>query len=364
MVTRVILPGGSNSVVSHALRAGLAEGAELTNLALGASSCMQNLHALLGRPDRLSRADSIVTESNVNDSFVSRIGLGIDFLVRNIEAYYAALASIGLPIVVLVLPLNRSPAFRGKIETVAVSEAVNDAHRRAADRHGFGLIDMAEAWAGIDQDELDFLMPDWRHPNLALMHSLGRRIAAHLDDLPPGPRADPAHVMRRYRVLTAESLGLATQMRTNSLFSEGVAEIGTDPVTVHIDEPLRLLGVASWSQRMSFLELGTQDRRLVKPNASIFAFSEIASEFAIGGPLTLRSVLAPDAVASERTLLVPPGQAPLGPAGLVGFLCERPDAALPPAPPPRGRIDLGALIPDHRPYAASIRFHLARNAAG
>ncbi len=64
----VILLGGSNSVVKNGLRVGLEQkNVTLHNFSLGLSSSLQNLYELIRQEKIISKADFIVSESNIND---------------------------------------------------------------------------------------------------------------------------------------------------------------------------------------------------------------------------------------------------------------------------------------------------------
>ena len=65
----IILLGGSNSVMVNGLQKGLREYANVTNLALGATTSIQNLYELKREKNQeaIKNADLIVTESNIND---------------------------------------------------------------------------------------------------------------------------------------------------------------------------------------------------------------------------------------------------------------------------------------------------------
>ena len=65
----IVLLGGSNSVMVNGLQKGLREYANVTNLALGGTTSIQNLYELY-RPknqEAIKNADLIITESNIND---------------------------------------------------------------------------------------------------------------------------------------------------------------------------------------------------------------------------------------------------------------------------------------------------------
>ncbi|EOH6852570.1 hypothetical protein ACMCY6_001791, partial [Campylobacter jejuni] len=70
MKYNVVLFGGSNSVAMDGLQKGLKQNnIHLTNLALGATTSIQNLYELKRERNQkfLQNADLIITESNVNE---------------------------------------------------------------------------------------------------------------------------------------------------------------------------------------------------------------------------------------------------------------------------------------------------------
>ncbi|TWO19795.1 hypothetical protein YZ82_06825 [Campylobacter hyointestinalis] len=67
----IILLCGSNSVMVNGLQKGLREYANVTNLALGGSTSLQNLYELKREKNQeaIKNADLIVTESNINEIY-------------------------------------------------------------------------------------------------------------------------------------------------------------------------------------------------------------------------------------------------------------------------------------------------------
>ncbi|EAI2146512.1 hypothetical protein EKP35_07550, partial [Campylobacter lari] len=65
---KVVLFGGSNSIIKNGLQKGLQqENILLYNFALGATTSVQNLYELIRRQDEVKDADLIITESNINE---------------------------------------------------------------------------------------------------------------------------------------------------------------------------------------------------------------------------------------------------------------------------------------------------------
>ncbi|EJK8326806.1 hypothetical protein NLU69_001927, partial [Campylobacter coli] len=71
MKKNVVLLGGSNSILVQGLQKGLRENENInfTNLALGATTSLQNLYEIIRNKNKqkIQSADLIITESNIND---------------------------------------------------------------------------------------------------------------------------------------------------------------------------------------------------------------------------------------------------------------------------------------------------------
>ncbi|EJH9383073.1 hypothetical protein NF805_001689, partial [Campylobacter jejuni] len=101
-ILNIVLLGGSNSVMVNGLSAGLSQKhVKLTNLALGATSCLQNLYELkrIRNQEIIDKADLIITESNVNDAFLSD-----EYLFENLSYFYRELYLTKKKVLVIILP--------------------------------------------------------------------------------------------------------------------------------------------------------------------------------------------------------------------------------------------------------------------
>jgi hypothetical protein len=111
----ICLLGGSNSLISTGIRAGLSTYANVINLALGATTSTQNIYELTRAHNRMmSDIDCIVTESNINDAHaIHTADLPAVVVRENISKLYRELALTGKFTVALLLPirqyLNSSP---------------------------------------------------------------------------------------------------------------------------------------------------------------------------------------------------------------------------------------------------------------
>ncbi|EOI3655236.1 hypothetical protein ACMTT1_001646, partial [Campylobacter jejuni] len=98
----VVLLGGSNSVMVNGLQKGLRkENVNLTNLALGGSSSLQNLYELKRKRNQeyLENADLIISESNINDRAAA-----FDVVLKHTDWLYSELASMNKKILIILMP--------------------------------------------------------------------------------------------------------------------------------------------------------------------------------------------------------------------------------------------------------------------
>ncbi|MCV3453970.1 hypothetical protein L8W55_04065 [Campylobacter sp. FU_520] len=126
---KVVLFGGSNSIIKNGLQKGLQqENVLLCNFALGATTSIQNLYELIRRQDEVKNADLIITESNVNDSFSSNLNT-----YRNLNWFYEEIYKTNKKILVLILPYYGVNIVN-----------TNRIHRKLIEKYGFNYIDMQE----------------------------------------------------------------------------------------------------------------------------------------------------------------------------------------------------------------------------
>ena len=98
----IVLLGGSNSVMVNGLQKGLKEYANVTNLALGATTSIQNLYELY-RPrnqEAIQNADLIVTESNINDidqHAATNCALPLNIIFKNLQFLIVKSLNLYLP---------------------------------------------------------------------------------------------------------------------------------------------------------------------------------------------------------------------------------------------------------------------------
>lgn len=109
----VILLGGSNSVMVNGLQKGLRqENINLTNLALGSTTSIQNLYEIKKEQNKkiIEQADLIITESNVNEvggHNDSKENLSLKIINRNINWLYNELSKLNTKILIILFPSMR-----------------------------------------------------------------------------------------------------------------------------------------------------------------------------------------------------------------------------------------------------------------
>lgn len=171
----VVLLGGSNSVMVNGLQKGLRqENVNLTNLALGACSSIQNLYELKRERNRefLDSADLIITESNINEieqNWFELEKLPLSLIYRNLTWMYRELSYLNKKILVIILPYQK---LNYKI--------INSLHRRNCVKYGFNLIDMQSYYEENNLEEFGNRI-DPGHQQSTIMKNLGENIIKKID---------------------------------------------------------------------------------------------------------------------------------------------------------------------------------------
>ncbi|HFN5767929.1 TPA: hypothetical protein ACHFOA_001243, partial [Campylobacter jejuni] len=128
----IVLLGGSNSVMVNGLQKGLRqENINLTNLALGGSSSLQNLYELKRKRNQeyLENADLIISESNINDRAAA-----FDVVLKHTDWLHSELASMNKKILIILMPHILFKKNKG----------CNNIHKFHIAKYGFNIIDLQE----------------------------------------------------------------------------------------------------------------------------------------------------------------------------------------------------------------------------
>ncbi len=195
--TKLVLLGGSNSVILKGLQQGLQqEHIELTNLALGGTDNLQNLFEIVHSKNQqsLKEADFIIIETNINDSHMIPKGFSVQVIGRNLAWLCERLYQLGKRVIWLILPfVNDNPALNAFL-------------KKNANHYGFNVIDMHERY--VTQGLIQFFNTnDAYHQIYPLMSLMGEKIIESLEDFKPlKPNASKAQILPQFKILTPPSL--------------------------------------------------------------------------------------------------------------------------------------------------------------
>lgn len=298
---RGILLGGSNSIISGALRDGLSEWINLNNMAIGASSSLQNLSRVVQFSSSIIDADVVFSESNVNDSHnVNVLSAPLEFILENIEDYYYELAIRTRRCIVFILPVRY---IEGKTESMAVIEAINNCHRDAAKKYGFPIIDVAKYFTSLPDEWIRLLLPDPRHVNNAFMYTVGSNVASALlnDKFSFSTVNSEKHLDKfgAYQVIDSKSLG-KTYDKSNSMFSESVFELCDKyELSNLLGSGNALVGIGTWSDSQSTIKIKNKTCSIIKSFNNLNAFNEICTPMFNDFSITMCSMFGGVAVTEK-----------------------------------------------------------------
>ncbi|MDD0847615.1 hypothetical protein PTQ35_02160 [Campylobacter sp. 46490-21] len=216
MCKKIVLFGGSNSVVTNGLRAGLSTFASLKVLALGGSTSIQNLYELYRKKNQeyIKNADLIVTESNLNEisHHSQSIDLSLDLIALHCQWFYESLVKYNKPVCVLILP------FWGKDY-----EKINNFHRYFSNLYGFNIIDVYEIYRKYDLKNFAQKIDKYHQMNV-IMRKIGKNISKNIDIF-HSPNKDMSSCKLPYfKVLTPNEMIKHGEFKiftpSNSLFDE------------------------------------------------------------------------------------------------------------------------------------------------
>ncbi|WP_119081755.1 hypothetical protein [Altererythrobacter sp. B11] len=376
---QAVLLGGSNSVLSHALSCGLEQQLEVANLALGATTCVQNLCEVVRNEERVRNAELIVTESNVNDvGCLKYFGRDIRFVENSIDLFYRELFRLNPNVVVLILPVKANP-----FETRDIIKCINERHLRNADLYGFMTLEIDKIFESNGPDEADLLMLDARHPIHSYMYHLGSNIGRYA--------RENRRALADHRTVHSEQVRLSRSplsflraedfehckrtRKSNSRFSEDVILLEGD-VSVPSEAIGRtLLGVLSWSDNFSCMRLSNGDEIFIKPFGDLYSFNEFVAQPVIKLGCLVGSFYGDMQDTTEESIHLTRRSAgeladewEIGsgnlqfsaPVGLVGFLLTDGSVGGELLNRPLGRKDVSSLAPSPEPYRRTIDNYVKR----
>ncbi|WP_181565932.1 hypothetical protein [Campylobacter hyointestinalis] len=239
----IVLLGGSNSVMVNGLQKGLKEYANVTNLALGATTSIQNLYELY-RPrnqEAIQSADLIVTESNINEldhHLDSNCKLPLDIIFKNMQYLYMSLYNIKKPVCTLILP-----------RFVQNYRIIHNMHRLLANYFGFNIIDMSSNYE--QENIIEFGKRFGGHQLSIINRSLGKNIAKNIDNFNISNKNYTIN-LPEFKVLTPEKMIKNGSFNVfnpkNSVFNEIVYRLNKDNyLSFKGYKDYRLLAIHGWN---------------------------------------------------------------------------------------------------------------------
>lgn len=285
----IVLLGGSNSVMVNGLQKGLKEYANVTNLALGASTCIQNLFEVVKDKniEALTNADLIVTESNINELINSndvKEQLSMATIFKNLYYLYGVLYKYQKPVCILVLP------FKGN------HIIINNMHRFLANYFGHNIVDVQRYYNANLIAE--FGNKFGAHQLAVINRNIGKEIAKNIDCFKVSNKNLDIN-LPEFKIVTPENMQRNGNFKIfnakNSVFDEVIYRLDKDNSLI-IDgyKDWQIIGMHSWNldnngeiakiasvnalKLDGAIHLKSNKISIVKQTASLNQFCEIQAE--------------------------------------------------------------------------------------
>lgn len=354
--------------MNGALKAGLSCKSDLTNIAMGASSVVQNASELSKSRAAIINSDLVITESNVNDSHnVNVLNLPINYMLERISEFYSELYKLNKRCVVLILPVKH---LEGKTESLDVIRMINQAHRANAIKHQFYIVDLAMYFSKLSQEVIDMLMPDPRHVNNSYMYNLGINVINYITSLKLSTTNDVNSNITesRYSFLDASLFG-KVEKKHNSMFEVELLEL-MEGDTYKFKKSVYgyyIIGIATWSDGNSAIKITNKYGELRKCFNNLNAFNEVTVPIKIDESTEFNTIKI-DIEKTEESVNVKNFTNCKDNTKLAGFyivkdleVCNVTDIY---DNDNDNDYELDFLIPDSAPYFHSIKFFLSRVTMG
>ena len=281
----IILLGGSNSVMVNGLQKGLREYANVTNLALGATTSIQNLYELKREKNQeaIKNADLIVTESNINDidqHAANNCALPLNIIFKNLQYFYQTLYSLNKPVCIIIFPFY----FKNH-------QLINNMHRFLANYFGLNIIDIQNYYA-INK-LVDFGSKFDHHQLSVINHNIGKEIAKNIDCFKISNKNLDIN-LPEFKILIPQDMKRAGNFKTfnpkNSMYDEIVYRLESDNyLSFEGYEGYQILSVHSWNlglngnmdfsnEKYTSIHLYSDKFSIIKPSSSHNQNYEIQAE--------------------------------------------------------------------------------------
>ena len=281
----IVLLGGSNSVMVNGLQKGLREYANVTNLALGATTNIQNSYELYRERNQeaIKNADLIVTESNINDidqHAANNCNLPLNLIFKNLQYLYATLYSLNRPICILLLPFF----FKNH-------QTINNMHRFLANYYRLNIIDV-QSYCNFNEIT-DFAHKFTHHQLNVVNRNLGKAIAKNLHSFKVSNKNLDIN-LPEFKILTPENMSRNGNFKIfnakNSAFNEIIYRLDNqNSLSFNGYEDYQILSIHSWNlglngefsygnEKYSSICLQNDKFNIVKPSSSYNQNYEIQAE--------------------------------------------------------------------------------------
>ncbi|EAK6286798.1 alpha-2,3-sialyltransferase [Campylobacter lari] len=247
----VVLLGGSNSVMVNGLQKGLRqENVNLTNLALGSTTSIQNLYELKRERNQksINEADLIITESNVNEigqNINKYEKLSLNLIYSNLYNYYSDLSCLNKKILVILLPTTRGNY-----------KIINNIHLKLIKQFKFNYIDM-NYYYNINRLYDFHNAIDAGHPLSTIMKNIGQNIINSIEYFQYSIKT--ANKQNKFIICHAGELEVysgKTSYETykNSMYNEEVVKIDNSVVLKFPKKyhGCKILAIHTWNKHDSF----------------------------------------------------------------------------------------------------------------
>ena len=296
----IVLLGGSNSVMVNGLQKGLREYANVTNLALGGSTSIQNLYELY-RPrnqESIQNADLIITESNINELHQHlniREQLDINIIFRNIQYLYSSLYHLKKPVCIILLPTFHQNMYM----------IINNMHKYLANFYGFYIISLHDYYK--EHHIIEFGNKFGHHQLNVVNRMLGRYISKNINSFMPSNKKLEIN-MPDFQIVTPENMEcnsiLTIFKPKNSVFNETIYRLKNNDILKFINHcGYKIIGIHSWlledngeitklpvdkaQFQCGSISIATNEGMTVKSTSKLNRFFELQAEPIIVKDLTI-----------------------------------------------------------------------------
>lgn len=291
----IVLLGGSNSIMRTGIQSGLLANPRihLTNLAIGGSTSLQNIAALIANWNLCSSADLIITESNVNDMFACwNTGISYD-RIRHVVHDLFELLHVCNPTVLSIIVAANINAYPEQVhdKRSQIKNQINLIHRESASIFKIPTLDLDDLLLSLPLEKQHALVPDPFHMKPLLMHEIGASIIEAICQIPKQnndkSRLVVSNAKKGLEFIFMNQIFNSYELEfANKKSSLTSATLASSSDTMFFPENLngyRILGISTWGY--GAIEIGTKDgiiRKYINNGGlDILQFNEIIESLVI-----------------------------------------------------------------------------------